>query len=180
MGLSVAGIQLADLNTYDLQQALQIAPVSVVVQYLREHGGGEQALVIEQAEMAGAFDPALRNLKSGNPAQQIEPLKQLQFARAPRFRAAVLKMATRGPTPQVRCEAIYTFVAMGGAPSLVALGMWIDGTGSDLTPRHQALYLLIAGRLPHALPHLAQVITKPQFQAQLVALIAQRPVSRVA
>lgn len=160
----------APVDTFHLRDVLRNAPTAAVLQFLRLHRGEQQALVVEQAEQAGVFDLALRDLGRGVLTRKIAALKQLQFARAPRFRAAVLKQVTRGLSPMVRCEALYTFVAMGSTPSDIALTIWIDGTGPAYTPRHRELFLLIAERLPDALPHLARGVSNPQFQAPLAAL----------
>lgn len=163
------------VDTDHLRAALKNAPVSAVLQFLRLHRGDHLALVIEQAELAGVFDPAVYHLGRGVLSREIAALKQLQFARAPRFRNAVLKQVTRGAVPLVRCEALYTFVAMGSAPSPVALAIWIDQTGPSYTPRHQALFQLIAERLPGDLPQVADSVTNPLFRGALVALVAGRP-----
>ena len=163
------------VDTDHLRTALRNAPLAAVLQFLRLHRGDHLALVIEQAELAGVFDPAVYHLGRGVLSREIAALKQLQFARAPRFRNAVLKQVTRGAVPLVRCEALYTFVAMGSAPSAVALAIWIDGTGPACTPRHQALFQLIAERLPGDLPQLADSVTNPQFRGALAALVAAHP-----
>jgi hypothetical protein len=78
----------------------------------------------------------------------------------------------RGPTPLIRVEALYTFIAMGSKPSEIALAVWLDGTGPDLTPRHEALFHLIADRLPDAVPELVKLVSTRAFQEQLAVLAA--------
>lgn len=156
-----------------LRATLEDAPIAAVLQFLRLHRGATQAMVIAQAELAGVFDPALEALGCGVVSREVEALKTLQFARGPRFRSAVLRQVIRGSTPMLRVEALYTFVAMGTTPAAEALAAWIDGTGPDLTPRHQALFQLVADRLPEALPDLARLVTARGFQDQLAVLAAQ-------
>ncbi len=167
----VLGDHPVDLD--HLHATLKDAPIAAVLHFLRLHRGPTQALVIAQAELAGVFDPALEALGCGVTSREIEALKQLQFARGPRFRSAVLRQVIRGPTPMLRVEALYTFVAMGTTPAAEALAAWIDGTGPELTPRHQALFQLVADRLPHALPELVRLVTTRAFQEQLAVLAAQ-------
>lgn len=161
------------VDTDNLQAALRSAPIASVVQFLRLHRGPQQALVIAQAEAAGVFDQALRDLGCGVASREIAALKHLQFARAPHIRSAVLKQVMRGATPQLRCEALYSFIAMGSTPPHVALAIWVDGTGPDFTPRHLALFQLIAARLPGVLPHLVEGVSHPQLREQLAAIAAQ-------
>jgi hypothetical protein len=156
-----------------LRATLEDAPIAAVLQFLRLHRGPTQAMVIAQAELAGVFDPALEALGCGIGSRETEALKTLQFARGPRFRSAVLRQVIRGPTPMLRVEALYTFVAMGTTPAAEALAAWIDATGPDLTPRHQALFQLMADRLPEALPTLTRLVTTRAFQDQLAVLAAQ-------
>jgi hypothetical protein len=171
IGSLVLGDGPVDLD--HLRTVLQAAPIAAVLQFLRLHRGAPQALVIGQAELAGVFDPALKALGCGIVSREVEALKQLQYARAPRFRSAVLRQVMRGATPQLRCEALYTFIAMGSTPSEVALTAWLDATGPALTPRHEALFHLIAERMPGVLPHLARSVENPQFQPSLAVLAAQ-------
>lgn len=161
------------IDSDHLRATLEQAPIASVLQFLRLHRGATQAQVIAQAELAGVFDPALAALGSGVASREIEALKQLQFARGPKFRSAVLRQVIRGPTASLRTEALYTFMAMGTAPSEIALAAWIDGTGPDLTPRHQALFQLIADRLPEALPDLANLVTVRAFREHFAVLAAQ-------
>jgi hypothetical protein len=170
LGSYVLGDNPVDLD--HLRATLEKAPLASVLQFLRLHRGPTQALVVAQAELAGIFDPALRTLGCGVPSREIEALKQLQFARGPQFRAAVLRQVIRGPTALQRAEALYTFVAMGTRPSEIALAVWIDGTGPELTPRHQALFQLIADRLPDVLPELTALVRTRAFQEQLAVLAA--------
>ncbi len=171
LGSYVLGEHPVDLD--HLRATLEQAPLQSILHFLRLHRGQTQALVIAQAELAGVFDPAIKALGSGVASRQIEALKHLQFARGPAFRSAVLRQVIRGPTPLLRVEALYTFVAMGTSPSEIALAIWIDGTGPDMTPRHQALFQLIADRLPDVLPDLVQLVTTRAFQDQLAVLAAQ-------
>ena len=156
-----------------LRATLEQAPMAAILQFLRLHRGHVQAQVIAQAELAGVFDPALRDLSCGVASREIAALKQLQFARAARFRSAVLRQVMRGQSALVRTEALYTLVAMGTDPSDVALAAWIDGTGPDLTPRHRALFQLIADRLPGILPDIAKLVTTRSLKDELAVLAAQ-------
>lgn len=156
-----------------LRLTLENVPLAAVLQFLRLHRGASQAVVIAQAELAGLFDPALKALGCCNVSREIQALKHLQFARAPRFRSAVLRQVIRGSAPLIRVEALYTFIAMGSTPSEVALAAWIEATGPTLTPRHVALFLLIADRLPGALTHLARLVGNRAFQEQLAVLAVQ-------
>lgn len=167
----VIGDNPVDLD--HLRATLEAAPIDAVLHFLRLHRGATQALVIAQAELAGVFDPAVKTLGCGVASREIEALKTLQFARGPRFRTAVLRQVIRGPTAMIRIEALYTFIAMGTTPSEVALAAWIDGTGPDLTPRHLALFQLLADRLPQALPELLKLVQTRAFQDQLAVLAAQ-------
>lgn len=157
-----------------LRDTIAAAPRAAVLQFLRLHRGEHQALVQEQAELAGTFGQALEALESGIATREIDALKQLQLARGPRFRAAVRKKVMRAATVQVRCEALYTFIAMGSDPSPLALADWIDHTGPDLTPRHRALFHLIAERLPGSLPQLIPAVGTPPFREALDAHLAER------
>lgn len=161
------------IDSDHLRATLEQAPMASILQFLRLHRGHLQAQVIAQAELAGVFDPALKSLGCGVASQEIAALKQLQFARAARFRSAVLRQVMRGSSALVRTEALFTLIAMGTEPSDVALAAWIDGTGPDLTPRHQALFQLIADRLPDILPDTARMVTTRAFQGQLAVLAAQ-------
>ena len=156
-----------------LQHTLANMPLAAVLHFLRLHRGAPQQVVIAQAELAGVFDPALKSLGCGIASREIEALKQLQFARGPKFRSAVLKLATRGTTQLIRVEALFTFIAMGSKPSDVALAAWIDGTGPAMTPRHLSLFQLIGDRLPGELPHLARMVENRAFQEQLAVLAVQ-------
>lgn len=156
-----------------LRLTLEQTPPAAILQFLRLHRGASQAVVIAQAELAGVFDPSLKALRCGVVSREIEALKQLQFARGPRFRSAVLRQAIRGPTPLIRVEALYTFIAMGSTPAEVALAVWIDDTGPAMSPRHLALFQLIADRLPGALPHLARLVENRAFQEQFAVLTVQ-------
>ena len=156
-----------------LHLTLEHTPLAAIIQFLRLHRGASQAVVIAQAELAGVFDLSLKTLGCGVVSREIEALKQLQFARGPRFRSAVLRQAIRGSAPLIRVEALYTFVVMGSTPSEVALGAWIDGTGPALLPRHLGLFQLIADRLPGALPHLARLVGNRAFQEQFAVLAVQ-------
>lgn len=156
-----------------LRLTLGHTPLAAILHFLRLHRGASQAVVIAQAELAGVFDPALKALGCGVVSREIEALKQLQFARGPRFRSAVLRQAIRGSGPLIRVEALYTFIAMGSTPSEVALAAWIDDTGPGLSPRHLALFQLIADRLPGALPDLARLVENRVFQEQFAVLAVQ-------
>lgn len=156
-----------------LRTTLEQTPLAAVLQFMRLHRGAPQAVVVAQAELAGVFDPALKALGCGTVSREIEALKQLQFARAPRFRSAVLRQAIRGSTPLIRVEALFTYIAMGSTPSEIALAAWIDDTGPTLTPRHLALFQLIADRLPGELSHLTHLVEARTFQEQLAVLAVQ-------
>lgn len=171
IGASVLGDGPVDLE--HLRDTLAEAPITAILQVLRLYRGDQQALVIGQAELAGVFEPAIKSLGCGVPSREIEALKHLQFARAPRFRSAVLNQVMRGETAQIRCEALYTYIAMGSTPSEVALASWIDGTGPPLTPRHEALFHLIAERMPGVLSVLARSVATVPFQQQLAVLAYQ-------
>ncbi len=156
-----------------LRLTLEQTPLAAIMQFLRLHRGASQAVVIAQAELAGVFDLSLKALGCGVASREIEALKQLQFARGPRFRSAVLRQAIRGSGPLIRVEALYTFIVMGSTPSEVALAAWIDDTGPALSPRHLALFQLIADRLPGDLPILARLVENRAFQEQLAVLAVQ-------
>lgn len=156
-----------------LRDTLEHLPLDAVLHFLRLHRGAPQQVVIAQAELAGVFDPALKALGCGVASREIAALKQLQFARGPQFRAAVLKQATRGKTPLIRVEALFTYIAMGSKPSDVALAAWLDATGPTVTPRHLSLFQLIADRLPGDLSHLAQIVETRAFRDQLAVLAVQ-------
>lgn len=156
-----------------LRAVLEDAPVAAVLHFLRLQRGATQALVIAEAERAGVFDPALATLGCGIASREIAALRQLHFARAPRFRSAILRQVIRGSTPLVRVEALYSLVAMGDAPATSALAAWIEGTGPGCTPRHAALLQLIAERLPEALPQLARLVSNPALRDRLAVLAAQ-------
>jgi hypothetical protein len=156
-----------------LRTTLEQTPVAAALQFMRLHRGAPQAVVIAQAELAGVFDPAFNALGCGTLSREIEALKQLQFARGPRFRSAVLMQAIRGSTPLIRVEALFTYIAMGSTPSEIALAAWIDATGPTMTPRHLSLFQLIADRLPGDLSHLARLVETRPFQEQLAVLAVQ-------
>lgn len=156
-----------------LRDTLEQTPTAAILQFMRLHRGAPQAVVIAQAELAGVFDPALKALGCGTISREIEALKQLQFARGPRFRSAVLKQAIRGSTPLIRVEALFTYIAMGSRPSEIALAAWIDDTGPTLTPRHLALFQLVADRLPGELSYLAKAVETRAFQEQFAVLAVQ-------
>jgi hypothetical protein len=158
-----------------LRAVLRAAPIEAVLQFVRLQRGDHLALVIDQAEQAGVFDPALEALRSKVLSRKLAAIRQLQFARGTRFRSAVLGQVIRGVSPQVRCEALYCFITMGSTPPIPVLGLWVDGTGPAMTPRHGALFDLIAARFPASLGHLASCVDHPDFRARLIALAAARP-----
>lgn len=172
IGACVLGDGPVDLE--HLRATLSHAPIAAVLQVLRLYRSEQQAVVIGQAELAGVFDPAMKALDCGVVSREIEALKHLQFARAPRFRSAVLRQVLRGQTAQIRCEALYTFIAMGSTPPEVALAIWIDATGPTLTPRHDALFHLIAERMPGVLANLSRSVSSVPFQQELAVLAYQR------
>jgi len=156
-------------DTEHLRQVLRAAPLDAILQFLRVYRGIQRAIVMQQAELAGVFDPALNELESGVESRQLGALHQLQFARGTRFRQAIRKQIMRGKTPQLRLEALRIFLLMGSQPAAIVLAHWIDGTGPGLTARHEALFTLIADRYPDQLADVQDAITNPVFQSYLAA-----------
>jgi hypothetical protein len=156
-------------DTEHLRQVLQAAPLDAILQFLRVYRGMHRAIVMQQAELAGVFDPLLDELSCGVASRQLAALHQLQFARGTRFRQAVRKQIMNGKTPQLRVEALRTFLLMGSQPASIVLAQWIDGTGPGLTARHEALFTLLAERYPEQLADVLNAITNPVFQSYLAA-----------